>query len=215
MLIRLLAVAVLFLAAPVVAQDATPAQIAAARAHAAQLITDANASGIFVDKTDGAVVEVMHLASGMMCLLGTEPGNGVHVFPTAQMGIPRGDDVACMVREAEAGLDITTYATRYPGERMTSEAIVSDAVAGIRQRWPDATPYGGDIMTANVDGQPAPRAAAFLVKINGRTMLTMVLGTQIGDWSYKVRITGPADEAEAVSLRGALAMALVQIQPEP
>ena len=55
---------------------ATPAQIAEASGIADQLIAEAGAAGIFVNKTDSAAPTVMHLGSGMRC---TFDGSGDRV----------------------------------------------------------------------------------------------------------------------------------------
>lgn len=213
MLVRLLLAAALLLSAPAAraqtqATQPTAGQIAQARERADELIAAADAAGVFANKTDSEVAQVEHIPSGMVCLLGDDPATRLHIFPTMSSGIPRGDDVACITREGD--IDISVYATRYPGG-MDTRSIVTNAVGGIRQRWPDAVPYDGQIATASMEGVAAPETAAFKLDINGSQMLTMVIGSQMDDWSIKVRITGPYDEAAAVSLRGAIGMAFVQM----
>lgn len=190
---------------------ASPEQIAAATARADDRIAAAEAGGIFVNKTDSAVAEVEHVASGLRCLLGEEAEDRIHIFPSASLGIPRGDDVACINRDDATGMDVTVYATRYPGG-MTVDGIMSGAISGIRQRWPDAVPYTGELTSATVEGLTTPATAAFKIRVEGQEMLTMVIGAQEGDWSFKIRITGPYQDAMAVSLYGSIAMAYVQTQ---
>lgn len=217
MLARLVFLAALAAAPMAAAQEAPAApppasaeEIAAASARADKIIADADAQGIFVNKTEGAVAQVEHIASGMRCLLGDNPANRIHIFPTAGAGIPRGDDVACITREEATDIDLTVYATRYPGG-MTTDGIMSGAVSGIRQRWPDAIPYEGEIAQATVEGLTPPAAAAFKVRFDGQEKLTMAVGAQEGAWSFKVRVTGPYADAMGVSLYGSIAMAYVQM----
>ena len=213
MLVRLLLTAALLFSAPAAwaqtsAAEPTAEQIAQARERADELIAAAEAVGVFANKTDSAVPQVEHLPSGMRCLLGDDPATRLHIFPIMGSGVPRGEDVVCITREGD--ITISVYATRYPGG-MDTHSIVANAIGGIRQAWPDAVPYEGQIATLNVEGDAAPQSAAFKVDVNGSQMLTMVLGSQIEDWSFKVRITGPYDDAVAVSLRGAIAMAFVHM----
>lgn len=215
MLARLVFLAALAVAPMAAAQDVGPPasaeQIAAARAIADRIIADAGAEGVFVNKTDSAVAQVEHVASGMRCLMDDNPANRVHIFPTTTAGIPRGDDVSCITRDDATDMDVTIYATRYPGGGMTTDGIVAGAVNGIRQRWPDAAPYEGELTSATVEGLTPPASAAFKVQLDGIEKLTMAIGAQEGAWSFKVRITGPYAEAMAVSLYGSISMAYVQM----
>lgn len=214
MLARLTFIAALALAPAAMAQEAeptaSPEEIAAASARADRIIADADAQGVFVNKTDGAIAQVQHVASGMRCLMGANPANRIHIFPTASMGIPRGDDVACITRDEEADVDLTLYATRYPGG-MTIDGIMSGAVSGIRQRWPDAAPYQGELTSVTVEGLTTPAAAAFKIRLDNEDKVTMAMGAQEGAWSFKARVTGPYADAMAVSLYGSMSMAHVQM----
>lgn len=215
MLARLVFLAALAVAPVAAAQDAappaSPEQIAAARAVADRIIADAGAEGVFVNKTDGASPLVEHVASGMRCLMDDNPASRVHIFPTSTAGIPRGDDVACINRDDATDTDVTVYATRYPGGGMTTDGIVAGAVSGIRQRWPDAVPYEGELTAATVEGLTTPVSAAFKIRLDGAEKLTMAIGAQEGEWSFKVRITGPYADAMGVSLFGSISMAYVQM----
>lgn len=214
MLARLVFLAALAAAPMAAAQEAAPPAsaeaVAAASARADKIIADAGAQGIFVNKTDGAVPQVEHIASGMRCLLGDNPSDRIYIFPTSTAGIPRGDDVACITREDATDIDVTVYATRYPNG-MTTEGIVANAVSGIRQRWPDAIPYEGQVASATVEGLTPPATAAFKIQLDGQEKLTVAVGAQEGAWSFKVRITGPYEQAMAVSLYGSMSMAYVQM----
>lgn len=185
---------------------ASPAEIASAKAYAAGLIEAAGAGDLFVNRTDSGVAAVTHLRSGLSCLIPEGPDNQVHIFATS---IARGDDVACIMNEGEVSL--TSYATRYP-DGMNTRSIVTNAVSGIRQRWPDAVAYKGELFSATMGDAPVPETAAFEVEVGGKRMFTMVLGVQSGEWSFKVRITGPMEDAEALSMQGAVTMAYIQMK---
>ena len=214
MLARLTFIAALALAPVAVAQDAAPSpspeQIAAASALADRIIAASDAQGIFVNKTDSDVAQIEHAASGMRCLMDDNPGNRLHIFPTGGAGIPRGDDVACIFRNDGMETDITLYATRYSGGATTND-IVDSAVSGIRQRWPDAVPYEGSVALSSVEGLASPAYGAFKIRLNDAEKLTMVIGAQQGDWSLKVRATGPYADAMAVSMEAAVLIAYAQI----
>ena len=211
---RLIFIAALLAAPMAVAQTApepppaTPRQIAEARAIADRLINEADAQGIFVNKTDGAVPTVLHLASGMRCHFdGT--GDRIVVFPQQNDDIPRGDDVGCIVRHEELGIDSTTYATRYrplPSE----QAVLADSVNAIRNRWPDAIPFEGTLASTTVGEFGTPKQAAFKISTAEGPMLTLVVVAHVGDWGYKVRATGPFAEPMLVSVLAGMLMANMQ-----
>ena len=215
MIARLTFIAALLAAPMVLAQEtpppvaaATPAQIAEAREIADRLIAEAGASGIFVNKTDGAAPTVMHVASGMQCTFDGS-GDRIVIFPVQNDSVPRGDDVGCLARDEALSIDTTTYATRYrplPSE----EAVLTDSVNAIRNRWPDAVPFEGEMVSATVAEQAAPKGAAFKITTPDGPMLTMVLVGHSDEWGYKVRATGPLDNAMMVSLYASLLMANMQ-----
>lgn len=215
MIARLTFIAALLAAPVALAQEtpppvaaATPAQIAEARAIADRLIAEGGASGIFVNKTDGAAPTVMHLGSGMQCTFDGS-GDRIVIFPVQNDSIPRGEDVGCIARDEALSIDTTTYATRYrplPSE----EAVLADSVNAIRNRWPDAIPFEGEIVSATVGDQAAPTGAAFKITTPDGPMLTMVLVGHTGGWGYKVRATGPLDNSMMVSLYAGLLMANLQ-----
>lgn len=190
---------------------ATAAEIAEARAIADQLIRDAEAGGFFANKTNGGVPTVEHTASGMRCLFSRSPNDRILVFSSQDDDIPRGDDVGCTSREEALSVETTTYATRYrplPSE----EAVLNDAVRAIRNRWPDAIPFDGTLALTSIDGQAAPKYAAFKVTTPDGPMLTMVLILHIGEWGYKVRATGRFEDAMLVSVYAGVVMANIQMQ---
>lgn len=214
MLARLTFIAALAFAPMAAAQETTTPpsaeEIAAARALADRVIAAAEAQGIFVNKTDDNVAQVEHVASGMRCIISDDAADRLHIFPTGAAGIPRGGDVACISHNAELGTDTTLYATHYP-ERPTTREIVVSAVEGIRQRWPDAAPYQESLALANVQGFAPTEHAAFKIRHDGVDKLTMVVGAQEGDWSLKVRATGPYEDAMTLSLQAAMLMAYAQM----
>lgn len=186
---------------------ATPAQIAEARGIADRLIAEAGAQGVFVNKTDGAVATAEHIASGMRCHFDGS-GDRIVVFP-AQGGVPHGDDVGCVTRDENLSIDTTTYATRYrplPSE----DAVLADAATAIRNRWPDAVPFKGELVSATVGNQAAPKSAAFSISTPNGPMMTMILVGHTDEWGYKVRATGPAESAMMVSLYAGVLMAGLQ-----
>lgn len=192
------------------AVPATAAQIAEARAIADRMIRDADAEGIFFNKTDSAVPTVEHQASGMRCLFSGGANDRIMVFPTQNDGIPRGDDVGCTSREDALSVDTTSYATRYrplPSE----DAVLSDSVQAIRNRWPDAIPFDGVLASTSLGEQAAPKYAAFKVTTPDGPMMTMVLVRHAGEWGYKVRATGRFEDAMLVSVFAGVLMANIQM----
>ncbi|NBB53195.1 hypothetical protein GVN24_33470 [Rhizobium sp. CRIBSB] len=190
---------------------ATAAEIAEARATADQLIRDAEADGIFTNKTNDSVPTVEHAASGMRCLFSGSASDRIMVFPNQDDDIPRGDDVGCTSREEALAVETTTYATRY--RPMPSEdAVLDDSVRAIRNRWPDAIPFEGSLASTRIGELGAPKFAAFKVTTPDGPMLTMVLVLHVGEWGYKVRATGRYEDAMLVSVFAGVVMANIQIQ---
>lgn len=175
----------------------TAQDIARARALADRLIAEADAAGLFVNTTDGDVARVTHVASGMTCMFEDNEASRIHIFDSSAVGLPRGDDVGCISRTLD--IDLTLYATRYrplPSE----QRIMADAVNAIRQRWPDAAGFEGDLVTISVGNDEPPLMAAFNVETDGGPSLTMALVSNIGEWGYKARTTGPAEDPMMLSL---------------
>ena len=186
-------------AAPVAAQaapqaeakPATAAEIAEARSRADAIIAAAEAGEFFENITTTAAPAVRHKASGMTCSFGDDPRDSVHIYPTGPGRVPRGEDVSCSVRMMEA--EHTTYATRYPDGHSARDDL-GIAVAAVRQRWPDAHAHEGPIPVATRQGGPEVLAAAYDIKLNDRPMLTLILTAKAGDWNFKHRATGPAED---------------------
>ena len=184
---------------------ASPEEIAEALAYADTLIETANAGAYFVNKTNSAIPEVQHLASGMRCLFNTNDQDRILVFPARNDGIAYGDDVGCSSREEAMAVETTSYATRYrplPSE----DVVVADSVRAIRNRWPDAVPFDGTLALMSAEGQENPKYAAFKVTTQDGPMLTMVLVDHVGEWGFKVRATGPFEDAMLVSVYSGFVM---------
>lgn len=204
MLARLVFISALFGATATVAQvpAAGPAaptaqDIERASALADRLIAEGDAAGIFVNTTDSDVARVTHVASGMNCLFGDIEVGRIHIFDSAAAGLPRGDDVSCVSRTMD--IDLTLYATRYsplPSEQL----IMADAVNAIRQRWPEATPFEGDLLSMSVEGRDPPLMAAFNIETDEGPRLTIALISHVGEWGYKARATGPAEDPMMLAL---------------
>lgn len=216
MLARLTLIAALACGSAAAAQTApavptvTPEQAADARARADRIIADAGAEGLFVNTTTDGVAHVTHVASGMVCLFDREGEDRILIFPTGPGGMPRGDDVGCVSIDERGGVETTTYASRF---RPLPEAgeLLRAANTAIRRRWPDAVPYDGELVSMTMEGVVAPATSAFTVPGGEAGLFTMTLISNAGEWSYKVRITGPAAEAREVSFQGALAMINIQL----
>ena len=204
MITRLTFIAALAFAPMAVAQDASPPasaeQVADARARADRLITDAEATGVFVNSTkDDGLARVTHVASGMTCSFDGGPEDRLYIFPSGEAGIPRGEDVGCISRDDALGIDLTLYATRYH-PLPTEAAVLADAGRGITSRWSDAQPYTGDLPTLSREGRSPTLIAAYKIRIEGTEMLTMALVTHRDGWGFKARATGPYADAQGVAL---------------
>lgn len=181
------------------ADPATPAQLAAAKAHADAVIAAAGAGDLFVNVSEDGIPKVRHKASGLICSFSGDENDRITIYP-ASPGIPRGDDVGC--GSWVLNTEITIYATRY-ADRYTPEQIIGDAIAAIRQRLPDARPHAGGISVASREGMTAPLAAGFDIDPNGTPRLTLVFVAHQGPWSFKARATGPLED-ETVDLLAAV-----------
>jgi hypothetical protein len=178
---------------------ATTEQVAAARALADRLIASAEAEGVFVNSSKGAIARATHIASGMTCSFDGGPEDRIIIFPSGGAGIPRGDDVGCLTRDDALSIDLTLYATRY--RPLPSEAaVLADAQRAITSRWPDAVPFAGEMPTLSVNDGAPPRLAAYKIRVNGVEMLTMALVSHRGEWGFKARATGPYEDAVGVGL---------------
>ena len=198
----------LALSTPVVAQEGSPPataeEIAEARQIADMLIKGDDVSPYFTNITDNGVPTVRHTASGLVCTFGGLDGSRVVVFP-AQGGAEPGDDVGCLSREEFLGLDLTVYATRYMDE-VSAEEVLASAAYAIEQRFQGAKRYEGDLAIATVEGVDPPLAVAYVYESVAGPMLTMALVSHRDGWSYKVRATGPAEDATIVSVMAGMTL---------
>ncbi len=164
--------------------------LATASAEADRLIAGTGAADLFENVSSDGMAKVRHKASGLVCsyLPGAE-NNALALFPS---DLPRGDDVGC---NADIGpAFITYYATRYgPGYSATDS--INDAVAAIRNRFPDARPHQG--MTASIqppDGVTETGFAGLLIGPANQPRYTMARTAKVGEWIFKQRVTGDGGE---------------------
>ena len=205
MLARLTFIAALAIAPMAAAQDApAPAsaeEIAAARTYADRLIQIGEAGAYFENITDSGSPTVRHRGSGMVCAFSDEGYDRITIYPASD-GVAKGDDVSCNTRLMD--VDLSTYATRY-ARRFSQEDIAADAMRAIAQRWPEGRPHEGELMSASINGNPAPLIGGYDITIEGRPMLTLVLVAHRDEWSFKGRVTGPVGEdASPTNLLGSL-----------
>jgi len=214
-----LAFAAVLLAAPLAAAQTPPpptaAQVAEARKIADDLIRAGDAGAYFENATDGAVPRVRHVPSGMICVFSGDGRDGITIFPTQTPDVPRGNDVGCVWYDAATRTDYTLYATRY-ADLPPAEAVLGSAVRAIVARYPDAKPYEGDISVASVEGEIEPVAAAFVIDTPAGTRLTLAMVAHRGEWSYKMRASGPIEDATGVSMTAGvyLVAALLDMLPK-
>lgn len=198
----------LALSTPVVAQEgpppATAEEIAEARQIADMLIKGDDVSPYFTNITDNGVPTVRHSRSGLVCMFSGLDGSRVVSFP-AQGGTEPGDDVGCLSRDETLGLDLTVYATRYVDE-VPAEDVIASAAYAIEQRFEGVKPFEGDLSIVSVEGMDPPLAAAYVYESTAGPMLTMALVSHRDGWSYKVRATGPAEQATVVSLMAGITL---------
>ena len=166
-----------------------PEQVAAAAAEADALIKDAKAEDYFDNVTVGLDPRVRHRRSGLVCSF--TPGAELNKIMLFEGG-PKGDDVGCNTEFGD--MTVTHYATRY-AEAYSPEFLAEDAGQAIRDRWPDAKPYPGLTADSNEEGNPPTSAVRFQIGDAGALRYTHALTARIGDWSFKQRMTSPADKA--------------------
>ena len=182
-------------AAPAAAQtptlpEASAEQLAAASAEADALISSTGAPEMFANVSRDGMVKVLHKASGLVCSYAPgAPNNSLVVYPG---GRQRGDDVGC---NADVGpAFITYYATRYgPGYSAADSA--RDALAAIRNRFPDARPYqGGSARVEPPEGAGELELVAVLIGPEDAPRYSHALTAKVGEWIFKQRLTGEGTE---------------------
>jgi len=181
----------LAIASPAASQ--TSDQSAAARAEGDRIIAAAEASDVVRNISGDGVILVKHPASGMVCRFDPAASrNNVRVYPVRPGVDDRGDDVGCGTTPDAA---FTIYATRYR-PAISVETAMTQAVEEIEGVWSDikrlgiATPAGAEDSGFAVFRGRHP---------NGQTLSTVVLVRQIGPWTFKMRASGPPDQAEALA----------------
>jgi len=203
MIARLLCLTTVLVSTPLAAREAapppqraTPEQVEAARAEADRIIAAAEAGDLFVNMTGNAFPTVRHKASGLICHFSGSPEiDWIQIFPNS----PRGDDVGCTTRDPGVWVELTYYATRYT-PMPTEQAILDDASAAIRNRFPSARPFDGELSSLSTD-TVAPISAAFVVDSTVGNLFTMATVEHLDGWSFKARATGPVEKAAEVNLR--------------
>lgn len=190
----------MMLLAGLMAQD-DPA--ASARAEADALIAAADAGGVFENITTDTVPTLRHVQSGLIChFTPGEPTNFVRLYPILRDGLVRGDDVGCNTRGQ--GMDVTVYATRY-AHHYSAALVLEDAVAAVRQRWPEAQAYeGGFPLFTSPDREEPPLHAVFSVTVRDAPHVTLVLVQHQGEWSYKLRSTRGGDDVMIAGMTGSM-----------
>lgn len=208
----LVAVAVLSVAAPALAQEETEMSLAEAKAVADEVIVRGNATAYFDVASEPGLPAIRHRRSGLICLLAEDPqASSITVYDS---GLPVGDDVSCSTQLS--GNTVTLYATRYQ-PKATDDEVVAGAVEAIHKNWQNVKQYEGGIRGPSKDGLPPITGAAFLAERDGRKLYTQVMVATVGDWGFKLRITTAEDGVETAQSLGAglFGYALDQAQTKP
>jgi hypothetical protein len=198
-------------AGPAAAQaqkGATPAEIAAARAHADRIIAAAHAEDLFRNVTADGVATVRHLKSGLEC--GFDPDDdGARVSVFENPAVPRGDDVGCSGHITETL--ISTFVTRYP-HAMTARQVVQDSVGAIRRQFTDLKDWTGQSVSMKQQAKPGQAAPAEPVTIRlsanfqGQPKFTRSSAAACGPWIVAQRVTAAADKAMIADLAAELTL---------
>ena len=199
----------LLVAAPAWAQDAdqtpTRQEIAAAKAHAEAVLDRSEARPFFVNVTTSDAPTVRHVASGMTCeFTGADDRDTIRFYGPVENGPARGDDVSCGTWIGRTY--VTLFATRYP-EQHSQQALFDDAIDQLVRGWPTAEPFEGPLEILTLEGQQDPLAALFNVDLSGQPSRSLILVRNLGEWSFKVRATGPGTD-DTVAEFGSMAFAL-------
>jgi hypothetical protein len=178
------------IATSVSAQSAPVDQTAAdqARAYVDELILEGQAQDYFENITRGDLPRARHKASGMTCFFTGSDQDVIRIYPPQSDTLTPGDDVGC--NTILDGVAFSTYATRY-ADLFEPDAIMRDTLAVIQQRWPDGTPYEGDLQTISIGDGPQALVAAYTIEQDGERQRTYAMLLHDGPWSFKGRATGP------------------------
>lgn len=180
---------------------ATAEQILAAKSHARQIIAAAQAGAYFEDITTDATPTVRHRPSGMTCIFTVgDRRDAIRLYPVRPGGPAHGDDASCGAWITTTFL--TTFATRYPG-RPTRDEVFQAALADVPRNTPGARLIQEPLSSASSGDRPPPLIGGYRMQLGGHDVQSYVLVEHIGDWSFKARATGAADE-ESVNLIAAL-----------
>lgn len=186
----------------------------AAIAEADRLIAEAEAEGQFVNITQGEVPTVRHPASGLVCTFGNDyAGNQIILFdnPTVVE-----QDVGCATNGTAARISL--YATLYRRPK-SAEAALRDSIAEVKGVYPDLRPYEGEQIDVEVEGVTLPQIyiTHFQMSWNGRSMYSSTQTAQHRGWIFKMRTTGPLDDAQLVQTeaRAGFIRLLIALQGDP
>ena len=204
MLVNIVSMAVLALAPPAAGQDApSPEIVAGARSQADRIIAEADAEGVFENVTRDALPRLRHLQSGMTCVF--SPGatrNVARIFPVSATAPGRGDDVGCNTNFD--GAAVTTYATRIMPMPSVDEDMRA-TIASIMQTWPNAEALDGEFQIATGEGQAKPAFVALRYeRSSGQDVASFALISHVENWSFKLRATGPASDAQSLARTSSL-----------
>jgi len=188
------------LALPVHAQ-AQAASEAEARAHADKIITKSGGAAFFTNITDRDMPTVLHGPSGMVCEFpGADERDNIRLFQAS------GLDVGCSSWIGRTF--VTIFATRYD-EVYSAEEVMGAAIRAIQRSAPRAEPIDSTFEVRTLPGQKTPLVTVFELEIDGRPVRSLILVQHIGEWSFKVRATGPSGDDSVVELSSmAFAIAL-------
>lgn len=211
MIARMAFLAALSGAAPVAAQialpniqapEASPQEVAAARAQADQIIAAADARAHFTNVTRDRAPAVRHNASGMVCRF--EPGstrNSIRVYGVRANAPTPGDDVSCGTNAGGGGF--TIYATRY--KPMPSEAEdMREAVRQMQATYGELKPYEGTIGLARDEGVPIEQTLTVQFQYDGLRLASLTQIAHRDGWAFKLRASGPPESFQSTALYGSM-----------
>lgn len=208
MLSRLAFAAALLIAPMAQAQTPSPPtahQVVVAKAAADDVILRGGAGEWFENVTDGALPEVRHRPSGMVCTLAGNQHDRVTIYPQQDPSVPKGHDVSCGWFDEASQTEHTLYATRY-SPLPDAESLLAGAANAIVNRFPDAKLYEDEIGTARVEGVIEPVVVAYAVQVQGRPVFTTAIVANQGEWSYKMRSSGSLEDAREISVEASVSL---------
>lgn len=192
------------LALAVLAQDPS-----ASRAAGDRMLAEQQAGDTFRNVTDRGDIRLKHSASGMVCSF--DPGavrNNVRLYPVRPGIERRGDDVGCGTTPDMA---YTIYATRYRPE-ISQETAMAQAIDEIEAIWSDVERLD---LSPPAGAANSPFAAFRGRHPNGQMLSTVVLVQQVGQWTFKMRASGPPGDVETLADSAAERFTAQLPQPVP